>query len=389
MIELPQAPSIGRMTGVAILPQRAFMVIVLFMTAHAIGVGAGKLVADMAALARHRTVQPHQGEIGEVVIEAIDGFPAVGDVAGGAHLHLGILVDVVRRMAGGAIARQGILQGADVAIGAGELLVVPGERKSCLAGVIKFRLFPANGGVAGFTFLTVTPQMDVAVGVAAMAGRREIFFNDPVGMTGAARQLRMVMEQRKIRFIVIEDPLVPAVHRMAGVTLFAVFAGVDISRLVTAHTGGLFKLIALPCMAAAAGYLAVAAAQIKTGRGVIKLLTFLPALRGVTGAALRAERAFVEVVLFVTAGALRLRIAKFFAVFMATVTGQGGVLAFKRKTRPLMTESINRDRNDVGVATEVVGVTGITVFDAGQGRLAVEAGFAVAVVADVVVAVQA
>lgn len=310
------------MAGVAIFPQRAFVVVILFMAADAVSAGAGKLVADMAALAGYRTVQAHQREIGEVVIEAIDDFPSVGDMAGGAHLHFRILMDIVRRVAGSAVARQIVLQGADVAIGAGEGLVVSGERKTGLASVIEFRLFPPGGGVAGLTLGAVASQMYVAVGMAAVAGHGGIFFDHTVGMTGATRQLRMVMTQGEIRAVVIENPLVPAVHRVAGFTLFAVFPGVHVGRFVAAHTGGLFKLIALAGVTAAAGHLAVQALKFETGGRVIELLALLPSLRRVAATALRAERAFVEVVLLVAARALGFGVAKFLALFMATGTGQ-------------------------------------------------------------------
>lgn len=91
------------MAGVAIVAQSAFMVIILLMAAHTVGAGAGELVADMAALAWHCVMQPHQRETGEVVVELIDPFPAVGDVAGGAHLHIRIFVNVIGGVAGRAI----------------------------------------------------------------------------------------------------------------------------------------------------------------------------------------------------------------------------------------------------------------------------------------------
>lgn len=173
------------MAGVAIVAQSAFMVIILLMTAHAVGVCTGELVADMAALARHGVMQSHQRETGEVVVELINPFPAVGDVTGGAHLHVRILVNVIRGMTGGAIAWQIILQSADMAVGTGQCLVVTRKRKASLFGVIKLRLLPTHRGMAGLTLLAVATQMDVAVGVTAMAGGGDIFLDYAVGMTGA------------------------------------------------------------------------------------------------------------------------------------------------------------------------------------------------------------
>lgn len=96
----------------------------------------------------------------------------------------------------------------------------------------------------------------------------------------------------------------------------------------------------------------------------------------------------MEVIFLVTGCALRLRIAEFFALLVTIGTRQGGVSALQRKTRPFMTERVDGDAHYVRIAAEVIGVTGVTGFDAGQRRLAVEAGFAVAVVANLVVTIK-
>ena len=266
------------MASVAIAAQSAFVVVILLMAAHAVGAGAGKLIADMAALAGHRIVQPHQREGGEVVIELIDPFPAIGDVTGGAHLHIRIFVDVVRSVAGGAIPRQIILQSADVAVGTSQGLVVAGEREARHFGVLKLRLFPTHGAMASLTLLAVATQVDVAVGVTTVAGRGQVFLDYAIGVTGAAGQLRVMVAQRKIGGVVIENALLPTVDRVAGVTLFAVFASVNIGGFVAADAGGFLKLITLTGVTTAARHLSVFAAQIEAGGGVVELLAFLPAL---------------------------------------------------------------------------------------------------------------
>lgn len=166
-----------------------------------------------------------------------------------------------------------------MAIGTGQCLVVAGERETGLFGVIKLRLLPTHRGMAGLTLLAVATQVDVAVGVTAVAGGGDIFFDYTIGVAGAARQLRVMVAQRKIGGVVVENALVPALYRVAGVTLFAVFAGVDIGGLVAADTGGFLKLIALTGVAPAARHLSVFTAQIEAGGGVVEFLAFLPTLR--------------------------------------------------------------------------------------------------------------
>lgn len=153
---------------------------------------------------------------------------------------------------------------------------------------------------------------------------------------------------------------------MAGVTLFAVFAGVDIGGLVAADAGGFLKLITLAGVATAACYLRVFTAQIEAGGGVVELLPFLPALRCMAGFALGAQGALVEVILLVTARALRFRIAEFFALLVTIGARQGGVAAFQGEARPFMAECVYGNAHYVCIAAEVIGVTGIAGFDTRQ-----------------------
>lgn len=85
-----------------------------------------------------------------------------------------------------------------------------------------------------------------------------------------------------------------------------------------------------------------------------------------TGFALGTEGAFVEVIFLVTAGALRFRIAEFFALLVTIGARQGGVSTFQWKTRPFMAERVYGYAHYVRIAAEVVGVTSVTRFDAGQ-----------------------
>lgn len=126
VIELPEIPAVGRVAAVTGFTERALVMVILFVAAHTIGVGSRKLIADMTGLTRHHIVKTDQGEVGEVVVEAIDDLPIVRDMAGGTHLHVWVLVDVTGGVAGGTVARQIILQSTGVAVGAGERLVMAG-----------------------------------------------------------------------------------------------------------------------------------------------------------------------------------------------------------------------------------------------------------------------
>lgn len=173
----------------------------------------------------------------------------------------------------------------------------------------------------------------------------------------------MMVAQRKIGGVVIENALFPSVYRVAGITLLAVFAGVDIGGFVAADTGGFLELIALAGVTTAARHLRVFSAKVEAGSGVVELLAFLPALRRMAGFTLGAQGTFVKVIFLVTARALRFRIAKFFALLVTIGAGQGGVSAFQGETRPFMAERIYGNAYYVRIAAKVIGMAGIAGFD--------------------------
>lgn len=197
----------------------------------------------------------------------------------------------------------------------------------------------------------------------------------------------MAVSQGEIRGVVVEHTLVPAVHRVAAIALLAVFTRMHIRRLMAAHAGGFFKLIALAGVTAATSHFCMETAQSKTGSGVIELQPLLPAMRGMTGAAFAPEGFFMEVIFEVAARALGLGIAKLLTFLVAAATSECRVFAFQRKACPLVAESINGHSDDVGIATQVIGVTGLTGLDTGLGRLAVKTRFAVAIRTDFIVAI--
>lgn len=200
------------MATMAILTECAFVMIILLVTAHAIGAGAGKLVADMAVLARNNAVQTHQRKVGEVVVEAIDFLPTVSDMTGCANLHFRIFVYIICGVARRTVARQIILQRTYVTSRTGERLVFASERKAGDPRVIKLGFFPLRRSMAALTLLAVAPQVNIVGGVAAVAVHRRIFFHHTIGMASAAGNLRVFMGQRKFRGVVIKNALIPTIH---------------------------------------------------------------------------------------------------------------------------------------------------------------------------------
>jgi hypothetical protein len=94
---------------IAAVAERTFVMVILLVAAHTVGVGSRELIANMAALAGHDIMKTNQWEVGEMMVETINDVPTIRDMAGGAHLHFRVLVNVIRGMTGGTVARQIIL----------------------------------------------------------------------------------------------------------------------------------------------------------------------------------------------------------------------------------------------------------------------------------------
>lgn len=98
---------------------------------------------------------------------------------------------------------------------------------------------------------------------------------------------------------------------------------------------------------------------------MIEFQALLPAVRLVAGLTFRAQCAFMEIIFFMAARALGFSIAEFCAGFVAALTRQRRMFALQRKAGELMTKSVDRNSDNVGIAAEVIGMAGITRFDAG------------------------
>ena len=59
-----------------------------------------------------------------------------------------------------------------MAVGTGQRLVMTRQRKTGLGGVVKLGFLPDLGGVARLTLFAIAPQMDITIGMAAMASSR-------------------------------------------------------------------------------------------------------------------------------------------------------------------------------------------------------------------------
>jgi hypothetical protein len=173
MIEYPQPPAVGRMTGLALVAETSLVNVFMRMTLAA---GRGRTVEGqrcMALGAAHDSMQTEQRKIGQVMIEDEAGAPillAVALIAGFPQL---AAMRVLAAMAAGAIFGQ-LLRGDDggVAGVAVDLGMSTDEREIVPRGMIVVRQVP--------TFIVMT-----AVALCAEAGgMRVIGFVAPVAVLG-------------------------------------------------------------------------------------------------------------------------------------------------------------------------------------------------------------
>lgn len=373
MIKLPQIPGIGRVTTAAGLAQSPFMGVIGPVATDARAGRTDVLTFDMTALTGNDLMHANQRKGREIMVEAAHCAPVVGDMAGRADFHLGVLVDIISSVAASAIPREAVGQRTGMTAGAGRLLVRAGQRKSGLAGVVEFDLRPAFRAVAGIALFAVAPLVDVVTGVATAAGSRCLFRHYAVAVAGPARNLRMLVPQHEAGGVVVEYSLFPTVHAVAGIALLTILAGVDVRSLVTRDAGCFGKLVNLAGVATAAGDLAVQACEWKIRIPVIEFQPLLPALGLMAGVALLAERTPVEIILFVAVDALIAGLAIFLSGLMTRRTLLGFVLAFQLETGVSVIKRIDLHIDDVGVPTDVIRVTGVARLGAGQGIQAVEA----------------
>ncbi len=176
---------------------------------------------------------------------------------------------------------------------------------------------------------------------------------------------------------------------MAGLALFTALTLMNVLQPVAGDAAGLQILIDLSSMADFAANFLVGADERILSLVVIKGLGVAPGILLVADAAFPSEPAFVWLVIFVTSNTSGWRVAEFGIGRMTSRAGNDLVRAVQRKVREMMVKSFWVKPHDIGVTTDVVGVTMLAFRLGNILAQAVKATSVAKVVIHLVVAIEA
>src|SRR5574340_245513 len=263
---------------------------------------------------------------------------------------------------------------AGIALGIAMLAL---ERILRILVVIELGGFPVFFGVAALALvaeLALVAFFLVILAVARHARRQEILFVQRLcrQMAGIAFHLLVLVEQDILGvLVVIEMYFLPATVVMAGFAFFPVASLVPLRLIVLAVAGitlfrslleSLVKFEGLVKMAFLAFDIRMfAARQLEFGLFVIEG-GFLPVLCVMAAAAIKAELAFVHIVLLMAGVAFGWRLAIFQLGFVATLALGGLVFVFENETGLVVLERILVEDDYLGIAALVVGMAGAALF---------------------------
>lgn len=202
VIEIPDAPAVGRMAGGAVAAEAAFVYIAASMAGNAVVRGAGIRARGVALATSNDHVHAQQRERAEIVIERQPRFPAHRSVAGFASHPLRAGVNVITPMAAGAILRQLLhRKRCGVARVAIERGVAARKFEVALHGVIEGRHPPGVVAVATGAILAEPRGVRVRAAMASHAGARQFVVELSAAMAAGAVERRVAAQQREVRFL--------------------------------------------------------------------------------------------------------------------------------------------------------------------------------------------
>jgi len=387
VVELPEAPSIRRVTALAVLAECTLVPVVALVAAVAVDGSALERRRHVAGVARDHDVQADEGEFGQVVVEHHVLAPTIDAMAGRAVGAKLAAVRVARAVAGAAVGAELLLRDhARVACIAIERLVAAHELELTVTQVIERGWLPGGCAVAFFAGGPETGCVGIVGSVAAcaIAGQRVLHVRSR--MACLAGQLCVGAGQRKVGlFRVVELRGLPGDRRVAARAVGAPGAAVHVVRGMTGGACRGRSSVAVPGMARGAGNVAVRVAQHEVRLAVIESCA-RPGRRLVTVAAGRAEFSTVRVGRLVAVDATGWCLTEFSAGLVAGIARGRGMRSSQRKISPGVIERRTAELDDVRVAALVFGVAGFALRRVDCRQAAVKAGVPTDVGRDVLVA---
>jgi len=346
------------------------------------------LARQVALLTRHGYVQADERVAGEVMIEAHALAPPGRRVALGAIAPELAQMHVVRAVTAQALGRQ--LLGGDVGrvTGvAGNLLVAADQRPMSIAGMIEVRRLPLLVSMAVAAVLAETPGVRVLRAVAAKTILWHLVLEIPRAMAVVAGDLLVHAFQRETGLLVIELGGLPPLRRVALAALGAPLPVVHVIRLMAGAAFLRRVAIAIAEVAGGALDLGVLVVQRKASLAVV-IRHVMPRGGVVAGTAIASELAFVGFLLLVTGKAIGGGLSETLVRRMAAITGHVSVHALERVLGLRVVELLAAELDDVRIAPQMLGMTGMTLGILDPRQMTVESALLPQVGGDIFMAIE-
>lgn len=387
MVETPQLPAVWCMTCIALLAQRAFVLVVLAMAAVAGHWGIAIHGGHMACLARRRCVQADERETGDVMLEQHVLGPALFVMAPLAGCAEFAAVGIVILMTGAASAFQRhLMYRTFVTTIAVEFFVRALQRIAAGSQMIEFRLLPIFGVMTVAAGRAIAAFMHVIGAVTTDTVVRRLVLGLDCLVTGIARELLVFEQQRKFSLAIVFEPtLFPCLVRVAVTALFTEATTMYVVQPMTGRTGHgrIFETgIRMTRITSDFGVFVV---QRELGFVVIILGILAPADRLVAVAAFVAQVSLVRILLAMALDTCRRRVTVFLAGHVTGATACRRVRAQQGKVRCFVIKAFRNQQNNVGAAPLVVGMAALALQGLVGRAPAVKAGASINVGGDLLV----
>ena len=252
--------------------------------------------------------------------------------------------------------------------------------------VIKLRIRPANCGVAVAALHAVATLVIVFAQVARSTAVGKIVLEILAGMAVLTAQPAVTVLQRESGFQrMVEADALPG---FGAVTILA-------GRTVVSLVYVIYRMAGIASRWRTVEYVATMTIdaqhrRVPTGERVVRVVVieygFGPVGFGVAVLTMRSERRFVDVVWFVTANAIRRRIAVLVIGIVAVATRNAAMRTAQRKIRERVIKQASLKLHDVRISAFMVGVTG-NAFVARRGfKLSVKASEVCSIFTDILMA---
>ncbi len=388
MIEVPEGPVDRVVANAAVVSEPAGVMIILGMTVAACRRCVFEDLRNVTVTALLPGVLAKQRKSGQIVIEEHVFGPSPLVVTISASSSLRAVVWIVRRVAGVATGfKRHVEDRFDMTRFASRRGMLAQQFVTGIPGMLETDVRPFGRGMTGLTGLTEMTVVIVVSGVAADTFRRQRVRKGLIAVAVAARKVRVRAVQRETGIArVVKRRVLPSRRVMAVAAFGAAAPLVNVVVRVAIDTRCRCRCEGPVAVAVETACVAVPALEDIAGRGMVEV-DIGPSGRGMTAAALLAQRALVHLVVMAGMagpGCVPVLFARLVAVTachinVSSVQCEIGVPMVKRRFV---------ENHDLCIPAFVIRMAARTRIVARIAEQAMEAATTIYVVGDVLVAVE-